>query len=152
MYEFLQETVAENMTRNVRTVEPETTVADLYRLFAVDNFDAYPVVHDDVLVGIVSKLDALKIFALAKDHLLPRYSEGMATPVDAIMTASVIAVDSEAKLQRALELMVSHRMKSIPVTDRQNRLVGIVAREDVMKAMQRAVVGQYPPALPFETV
>jgi hypothetical protein len=42
MYEFLQETVANNMTRGVKSVTPETTVGDLYRLFAADDFDAYP--------------------------------------------------------------------------------------------------------------
>lgn len=54
MYEFLQETVANNMTGKVRSVTPETTVGDLYRLFAADDFDAYPVVKDDTLVGMVS--------------------------------------------------------------------------------------------------
>src|ERR1700761_5776700 len=63
VYEFLEETVANNMIRRVRTVAPETTVRDLYRLFATDRFDAYPVVQDNALVGVVSKLDALKVFA-----------------------------------------------------------------------------------------
>ena len=52
MYEFLQETVANNMTKAVRSVAPEITVGDLYRLFAADDFDAYPVVRDDALVGM----------------------------------------------------------------------------------------------------
>lgn len=64
MYEFLQETVENKMMRSVRSVMPKTTVAGLYRLFAVDEYDAYPVVRDDTLVGIVSRPDALKIFAL----------------------------------------------------------------------------------------
>ena len=38
MYEFLQETVANNMTRTVRSVMPETTEGVLYRLFAADDF------------------------------------------------------------------------------------------------------------------
>jgi CBS domain-containing protein len=151
MYEFLQEIVEANMTKNVRSIAPETTVGDLYRLFAADGFDAYPVVRDDRLVGVVSKLDALKVFALSQDHLLPRYREGMATTVDAIMTSDVVTVDTEAKLQRALELMITHRLKSLPVVDRWHNLVGIVAREDVMRAMERSALRQYPPVTPFET-
>lgn len=151
MYEFLQETVENNMTRNARSVAPETTVGDLYRLFAVDGYDAYPVTRGDTLVGMVSKLDALKVFGLSEDHLLPHYKEGMATTVDEIMTSDVIAVDGETKLQRVLELMVSHRMKSLPVVDRWQNLVGIIAREDVMKAMERCVIPQYSPVVPFET-
>jgi len=151
MYEFLQETVENNMTRNARSVSPETTVGDLYRLFAADGFDAYPVTRGDTLVGMVSKLDALKVFGLSEEHILPRHKEGMATTVDEIMTSDVVAVDGETNLQRVLELMVSHRMKSLPVIDRRHHLVGIIAREDVMKAMERCVMRQYPPVIPFET-
>lgn len=151
MYEFLQETVEDNMTKSVRSIAPETTVGDLYRLFAADGFDAYPVVRGEALVGVVSKLDALKVFGLATDRILPRYDEGMSTTVDEIMTGDVVTVDAEAKLQRVLELLVKHRVKSLPVVDRRNNLVGIIAREDVMRAMERATLRQYPPVVPFET-
>jgi CBS domain-containing protein len=151
MYEFLQETVEANMTKNVRSIAPETSVGDLYRLFASDGFDAYPVVRDDRLVGVVSKLDALKVFALSQNHLLPRYREGMATRVDEIMTGDVVTVDVESKLQRVLELMIAHRLKSLPVVDRWRNLTGIVAREDVMRAMERSALRKYRPAAPFET-
>jgi len=150
MYEFLQERVETNMTRNVRSVAPETTVGDLYRLFAADDFDAYPVVRGDALVGIVSKIDALNVFALSQDHILPRYKEGMATTVDEIMTSDVIAVDGESSLQRVLELLVKHRIKSLPVVDDRRNLVGMIAREDVMRAMERTALRQYPPIIPFQ--
>ena|SRR5581483_4267410 len=150
MYEFLQERVENNMTRSVRSVAPETTVGDLYRLFAADDFDAYPVVRGDALVGVVSKLDALSVFALAQDRMLPRYKEGMATTVDEIMTGDVIAVDGETSLQRVLELMIKHRVKSLPVVDRRHNLVGIIAREEVMRAMERTALQHYPPIVPFQ--
>jgi CBS domain-containing protein len=150
MYEFLQERVETNMTREVRSVVPETTVGDLYRLFATDDFDAYPVVRGDALVGIVSKLDALNVFALSQDHILPHYKEGMATTVDEIMTRDVIAVDGETSLQRVLELLVKHRIKSLPVVDDRRNLVGMIAREDVMRAMERTALRQYPPIIPFQ--
>src|SRR5262249_3612836 len=140
MYEFLQETVEANMTKNVRSIAPETTVGDLYRLFAADGFDAYPVVRDDTLIGVVSKLDGLKVFALSQDHILPRYQEGMATTVDEIMTGDVVTVDAETKLQRVLELMIKHKLKSLPVIDRCRKLIGIIAREDVMQAMERSAL------------
>jgi CBS domain-containing protein len=150
MYEFLQERVEDNMTRNVRSVAPETTVGDLYRLFAADDFDAYPVVRGDALVGMVSKLDALKVFGLSEDRMLPRYKEGMATTVDEILTSEVRTVDGETSLQRVLELMIKHRVKSLPVVDRWHNLIGIIAREDVMRAMERTALRQYPPIVPFQ--
>lgn len=94
MYEFLQETVATNMTTPARSVAPKTTVRDLYRLFEGDDFDAYPVIRGDKLVGVVSKLDALKVFTLTEDEILPHYQDRMMMPVDAIMTCEVVAVES----------------------------------------------------------
>lgn len=150
MYEFLQETVGSNMTRTVRSVAPETTVGDLYRLFATDDFDAYPVVRDEILVGMVSKLDALKVFALGQDQILPHFTDGMASTADAIMSSEIVAVDPETKLQRVLELMVKHRVKSLPVVNQRRNLLGIISREDVMRAMERSTVWRYPPVVPFE--
>ena len=149
MYEFLEEVVGNNMTAEVRSVAPETTVGELYQLFAADDFDAYPVVQDDKVVGIVSKLDALKPFAFTKDQLVPHYKDGMATTVDEIMSTEVVAVHPDTRLQRALELMISHRVKSLPVVDQWQSLIGIIAREDVMQAMGRSVLWQYPPVIPF---
>jgi CBS-domain-containing membrane protein len=150
MYEFLHETVANNMTRSVRSVTPETTVGDLYRLFAADDFEAYPVVKDDALVGVVSKLDALKVFALAEDQILPHFADGMGATVDAIMTSDVVTVEPETNLQRVLQKMVTHRVKSLPVIDKRRNLVGIIAREDIMRAMERWALRQQPPIVPFE--
>jgi CBS domain-containing protein len=137
MYEFLQETVETNMTSAVRSVVPETTVRDLYRLFEADDFDAYPVVRDDTLVGVVSKLDALKVFTLTQDEILPHYEDRMTMPVDAIMTCEVVSVEPDTSLQRVLQMLVQHRVKSLPVVDRWRQLVGVIAREDVMQALSR---------------
>ena len=150
MYRFLQETVANNMTQRVRSVAPETTVGDLYRLFAADDFDAYPVVRGETLVGVVSKLDALKVFAFATDRILPHFADGMGTTVDEIMTTDVVTVDPDTNLQRVLQLMVKHRLKSLPVIDQRRNLVGIIAREDIMRAMGRWVLRRQPAILPFE--
>jgi CBS-domain-containing membrane protein len=138
------------MTPNVRSVSPETTVGDLYRLFVADDFDAYPVLRGDTLVGMVSKLDALKIFGLSQDHILPHYRKGMETTVDEIMSSDVVSVSVDTNLQRVLELMIKHRVKSIPVVDHWHNLVGIIAREDVMRAMERTTLRQYPPVIPFQ--
>jgi CBS domain-containing protein len=151
MYEFLHETVADNMTQAVRSVAPETTIGDLYRLFAANDFDAYPVVRGDMLVGVVSKLDALRVFALAKDRILPHYDAGMGTTVDEIMSTELVAVAPDTNLQRVLQLMVEHRVKSLPVVDQSRNLLGIIAREDVMRAMARCTGQQDPSLAPCET-
>jgi predicted transcriptional regulator len=38
-----------------------------------------------------------------------------------------------------LQLMVDHRLRSMPVIDGYQRLAGMISREDVMRALQRCV-------------
>jgi CBS-domain-containing membrane protein len=40
-----------------------------------------------------------------------------------------------------LQLMVDHRMKSVPVLDATQRLAGIIAREDIMRAITETAHG-----------
>ena len=63
MYRFLQQTVAEYMTRAVKTVTRELTVRDLNQMFERDDFNTYPVEEDGQVVGLVTKFDLLKCFA-----------------------------------------------------------------------------------------
>jgi CBS domain-containing protein len=125
------------MTRPARTVAPEMTVGDLLRLFTTDDVDAYPVESNGRLVGIVSKADALKAFALKPGGILPHYDDVMGTIVEEIMSRHVMTVDAETRLQRVLHLMEKHHFKSLPVADAGNRLLGVIARQDIISALAR---------------
>ena len=135
MYRFLEETVAGHMTRTVKTVTREMTVRDLGALFESDDFNTYPVEEDGQVVGIVTKFDLLKCFAFTPSQMVPRYSELMNRTVANVMISEFIYVRSDTKLTRVLQLMVEHRLRSIPVIDTDHRLAGIIAREDVVRAL-----------------
>jgi CBS domain-containing protein len=59
------------------------------------------------------------------------------------MTRQPLTVDPELPLTRVVELMVNTRNKSFPVVQ-DGRVVGIVARENVLIALRRAASGQEP--------
>jgi len=135
VYRFLEQTVAGHMTRAVKTVTRELTVRDLGAMFARDDFNTYPVVDDGQVVGVVTKFDLLKCFAFTPSQMVPRYSELMNRTVADVMISEFIYVRSDTKLTRVLQLMVEHRLRSIPVIDGDQRLAGIIAREDVVRAL-----------------
>ena len=141
MYRFLQQIVAEYMTRAVTTVSRKVTVRDLNRMFERDDFNTYPVVEDGQVVGLVTKFDLLKCFAFTPSQMVPRYDDLMNRTVADIMTSAYIYVGADTKLTRVLQLMVEHRIRSIPAIDNDNRLVGIIAREDVIKALAASAQG-----------
>ena len=126
------------MTRNVTTVTRETTVRELSQMFERDDFNTYPVEEDMQVVGLVTKFDLLKCFAFTPSQMVPRYDDLMDRTVGDIMTSAYIYVGADTKLTRVLQLMVEHRIRSIPVIDTAHRLAGIIAREDLLKALADA--------------
>ena len=137
MYKFLEETVTNNMSRTVKTVSPQTTMRALHRMFAEDDFNGYPVVSDGKLLGMASKFDFLNCFSFTPSALIPRYDDLMDKAVAEAMTHEFVSVSSDTRLQRVLLLMVNHRIRSMPVVDDDGRLIGVIAREDVMRALDR---------------
>lgn len=135
MYKFLATTVGEYMTREPMTVSPGMTLAELEALFEERDFNAFPVVDGGRLVGLVTKFDFLKAFAFATTQMVPQYDALMQRTVGEVMTRAVVHVDADAPLPRALQLMVEMRARSFPVLDRAERLVGVIAREDLMRAL-----------------
>jgi len=135
LYRFLQQTVADYMTRSVKTVTREITVGELNKKFERDDFNTYPVMEDAHVVGLVTKFDVLRCFAFKPSQMVPRYDDLMNRTAADIMTSAYIYVGADTKLTRVLQLMVEHRIRSIPALDSDNRLVGIIAREDVLRAL-----------------
>jgi CBS domain-containing protein len=125
------------MTRSVTTVARDVSVRELLRLFERDDFNAYPVVEGAYVVGLVTKLDFLRCFAFTRTHMVPHYDELMNRVVSDIMSPTFIYVGAETKLTRVLQLMVEHRIRSVPVID-GDKLIGIVSREDVMRSLKRS--------------
>jgi len=138
LYQFLEETAGNYMTRAVKTVTREATVRELGDMFDRDDFNTYPVEEDGQIVGIVTKFDMLKCFAFTPNRMLPRYADLMNRAVANVMTSEFIYVRPDTKLTRVLQLMVEHRIRSVPVIDGDNRLAGIIAREDILKALAAA--------------
>jgi CBS domain-containing protein len=140
MYRFLEETVGNYMTRAVTTVTRDLKVRELGEMFARDDFNSYPVEEDGQMAGIVTKFDMLRCFAFTPSQMVPHYADLMNRTVADVMTPEFIYVRPDTKLTRVLQLMVEHRIRSAPVLDGDNRLAGIIAREDVLKALAIATL------------
>jgi CBS domain-containing protein len=139
MYRFLECNVGQWMTRDVTVVGRDTALRELEHLIATRDFNAFPVVEHGRMVGIVTKFDFLKAFAFTTRQMVPHYDELMATTVGEVMTEAVVEVRPDAPLTRVLQLMVSLKARSFPVTDRDAHLAGIISREDIIRALKQSV-------------
>lgn len=136
MYRFLEQTASGYMTRNVKTVQRDLDLFQLSEMFETDDFNSYPVEDDGQVVGIVTKFDILKCFAFTPSQMLPRYDDLMSRKIGDVMTPEFIYVSPDTRLTRVLQIMVEHRIRSIIVLDGAQKLVGIIAREDVIAALK----------------
>jgi CBS domain-containing protein len=138
MYSFLQGTAEQYMTHAVTTVTRRTTMRELEALFEQHDFNSFPVVEDGKMLGIVTKFDFLRAFAFTTGQMVPHYDELMRRPVGEMMTEAVVHVEPAAPLTRVLQLMVSLKSRSFPVIGANHQLVGMISREDVIRALKEA--------------
>jgi CBS domain-containing protein len=143
VYEFLDYQVQDVMNRPVM-VTVDTTLAEVELLLEKHGYNALPVVDSaERLLGLVSSLDLLRAFSFPEDVILPPYEEIMARGVERVMTRDVLTVCPRTPLTRVLQKIIDTRNKSFPVVD-DDRVVGVVAREDVMLALRRGTAGRKP--------
>ena len=135
MYGFVGRAVKQFMTQNVVSVTRQT-IRDLAVLFETHDFNAFPVVEDGKLCGIISKFDFLRAFAFTTSQVVPHYSELMGRSAAEVMTEAVVHVDPTSPLTRILQLMVSLKTRSFPVMSADGQLEGMISREDVMRALK----------------
>ncbi len=132
------------MTGRAETIEPSATPAQAEAFFEQHDFNALPVVEPaGRLVGILTKLDLLAAFAFTPASIIPQYEDVMRSQVAEKMTRELVTVGPDLPLTRVLQELVETRNKSLPVLD-GTRLVGVVAREDVLQALRRAAAGEPP--------
>jgi CBS domain-containing protein len=138
MYRFLEGTADQYMTRAVTTVTRQTTMRELEALFEKHDFNSFPVTEDGKMLGIVTNFDFLRAFAFTTDQMMPHYDELMRRPVGEMMTEAVVHVEPSAPLTRVLQLMVNLKSRSFAVMGLDRQLVGMISREDVIRALKEA--------------
>jgi len=140
VYEFLDYRARDFMSPPV-TIESEISLADAERILEEKHFNSLPVVDENgALIGLATSLDLLKAFRFGADYLFPPYDQIMQLPVSEIMSRDPLSVRPLTPLTRVLQKMIDTRNKSFPVVDGA-RVVGVVAREDVMRALRLADAG-----------
>jgi Mg/Co/Ni transporter MgtE len=119
-----EEKVIHYTTQKILKFPPETTVEYVqndYPRHARDKdviMYVYVTGEQDVLLGVIDLKELLKADdkALLKD----------------IMVESVISLSTESTLKEASQNFARYDFRAIPVTDEQNRLVGVIPYRDVM--------------------
>lgn len=123
---FVSLTVKDVMQKQVQYARL-TTKADMVASLMTKGFGAVPVVNGGRrLAGIVSEHDLLA--AIDDGHQLGRVTAGD------IMTGNPYSVRLETTLGTLVHVLRASDLVRVPVVDADNKLVGIIARRDLLRA------------------
>ena len=150
--------VSEVMTSDVRTVHPDMSIIEVATVLADGSIGAVPVVNDaDEFVGLLRDEDLLLreagIHVPTTIALLPgieftlpshlkRFDEELriaaASTVAELMQTDPETVGPDTSLEDLASLMHDKQVTHVPVIDGNGKVVGIVARGDVIRHLARA--------------
>ncbi len=149
------------MNTDVITCKPDDPVSLLSKLLKENHISGLPVVEKGKVVGIVSETDLLKLFEISQftgglwlpspfevievpirnlvrfEEFKKAFEELKSKPVRDIMNKEVQSVSPDDSLEEASSIMVKHKVNRLPVIE-NGRLVGIVARSDIIKGLSAA--------------
>ena len=145
--------VGDVMTRSVISVGPDASVLEAGELMLDHDISGLPVVDaQGQLIGIVTERDFLRPPRRGTEYKRPRWFQVVtgqagvedgfdhqsARKIAEVMTPAPITVTEEMALDEAVRLMHDHDVTRLPVV-RAGKLVGIIARADLLRALIKAV-------------
>jgi CBS domain-containing protein len=144
-------TASEIMTRDVKTIPADATLRQAAELMALSGFSGAPVVDSaGKIIGIITESDlmneakkraalphagAFGLFLAPEDSLRRIYHEGADLLVEEVMSKNVESVTGDTPLREIAEVMTRRRINRVPVVDFEEKLVGIITREDILRAL-----------------
>jgi CBS domain-containing protein len=147
--------VLDVMTREVVTVPKTATLYHAALLMHRHHVSGLAVVGPrDRLVGVITETDVMRILSQeigqsalgvlvspaaaagrAPEGLLGRYRHTLRrTHVAAAMTPDPVFIGPDASIEQASRMLIEHKVNRLPVVQ-HGRLVGILSREDVVRAV-----------------
>lgn len=149
-------TVEDVMTRDVITVSPATPIHEAARVMVERAVSGLPVIDaDGRLVGIISDGDLIlrqrrrketpwwHSFFTNGEQIAREYQRAVGTTVGEVMTRPVITISPVWGIEVAASILDSRNIRRLPVVQ-DGRLVGIVSRADLIRALAASSVSATP--------
>lgn len=139
------------MTKEVVSVFPDTKITEVAEILFKNRFHGVPVMEGNKVVGIVTETDFFT--KDASNLFLPSYisflkenkdvddlSEDKRDSVNRllnakakdIMTTQCVSIFQDMQVQHLLEFFRTTKFTTLPVTDEENNIVGIITLSDIL--------------------
>ncbi len=114
---------------DVVTIAPTATVFEAVKLMDDKNIGSLVVLNSrGKLAGIFAERDALR-------RVLLGGKSAQTDPVQSVMTKKVFVATPDMTVDACMALMTQHRVRHLPVVDKEQKVVGIISIGDLVKFM-----------------
>jgi CBS domain-containing protein len=160
LYRVAFRLAVERFTRSVKArdimnekavkVSPEDRLEDVVLAMSEGGISGVPVVEPDgKVVGVISEKDIIRRMLGGRSGSIMTLMAGCLRaggclctrvrdlPAREIMTSPAVTVRDDATLAEMADLLAGRQVNRLPVTDGDGRLLGILARSDIVNAMMR---------------
>jgi len=138
--------VKDIMTKDVITVHAYDDLEDVLRLLADNRISGIPVIDDENRpVGLISESDILSRIGMRKGHTFKdvmRHILGEPLPgrrggnrPEDIMSSPVITTGPDENVSEVAKILDERKIKRLPVVDGEGKVIGIVSRGDIVRAI-----------------
>jgi CBS domain-containing protein len=114
------------MTTNVVAARESTTGTEISTRLLIGEFNGVPVIDNNIkVIGIVTAADILRAVRQGKNLDTVSATD--------IMTRNPIVVKRDTEIDEIIDIMLQRVIVLVPVVDDDKRLIGVVARLDILR-------------------
>ena len=124
--------ISELMSKNPRTVTPDTPVSEAAQLMKEEDIGMVPVIER---VGGAETRGRLVGVITDRDIAIRTVAEGRASdsPVRDVMSSGVRTATPDDSVESVMELMGREQVRRVPIVDERGSLVGVVSQADLAR-------------------
>jgi CBS domain-containing membrane protein len=136
--------VREAMTKHVITITPNADLHEAARVLSVHKISGMPVVDEkNRVLGVISQADIMVTAGMHKKQIFknilrsilgePRPTRKIGNKVKDVMNVPPITCNVDDDLRDVAQILDERRIKRMPVVDDEGKILGIIARGDIVK-------------------
>ncbi len=114
--------IGEIATKNIISLKTTNTLKEAAKILYSNSIDGAPVMEDNKVVGMFTVTDILKTLANNNENL----------HIKDLMSHDVVIVNEDMMIVNAIEIMFKNDLGRLIITDKNNNLIGIVTRTDLI--------------------
>lgn len=110
------------MSKNVVVIKKDATIKEASEVMSKIGIGSLVVAEDNKIIGMLTNNDIVKSVANEKPS--------QSTLIEDIMEKDVVTIEPDKTLQEAVDLMIQHKLRQIPVVE-NDKIKGILSVTDI---------------------